>query len=77
MMETCQSDLVVFIFFNWWGERPREPSWHCKNRLAGSMAPPKNQSRYKVAPGREVEQFDFVQVWMQHDLRDTGVFDFK
>jgi len=59
-----------FHFFNWWGKRlsrhslakadPREQPWHCKNRLAGSLAPPKTQLRYKVAPRREVEQFDFV-----------------
>ena len=27
-------------FLKWWGERPREPLWHCENRLAGSLAPP-------------------------------------
>jgi hypothetical protein len=36
---------------NWWGERPREPRCEWKNRLAGSLAPPKLDLHFAARAG--------------------------
>src|ERR1017187_4209335 len=55
----------------WFGVPPSGGS----NRLKPELRT--ENSCWKVAPGREVEQFNFVQVRMQRNLRDAGIFNFE